>query len=748
VGTRTQNIKIRGLVQGIGFRPFVYRIAQSANLGGWIINTNTGVEIMVTGTASQLDEFRQNLQHKKPLLADIDDFEVVDVPKANFETFSIKTSDIFSEEVTKVSPDLAVCDDCMEDLKNQQHRVGYPFINCTYCGPRFSIIKSIPYDRENTTMQIFRMCEKCAVEYQDIDNRRFHAQPIACNECGPEYSLVSDSSSRDFNEILNKVANLINDGGVVAVKGLGGYFLSCDAKNELAVKKLRAGKKRYGKPFAVMFRDIKAIKEYVSINFEEEKCLQDQRKPIVLLKSRKNLAASVQMGMSTVGAMLPYMPFHYLLFEKLNTEALVMTSGNLSEEPIAISNDEAIDKLTPLSDAILTYNRDVHNRVDDSVLFVVNNRKRFIRRSRGYVPTPIQLGIYAEGIFAAGAELVNCFAVGKGNDAILSQHIGDLKNAETLDFYKESVSRFERLFNFRPEYLVCDKHPNYLSSVFVREMGLPYMEVQHHYAHIVSCMAEQGLDEEVIGVSFDGTGFGDDGYIWGGEFFLADLTAYQRCYHLPYVPIPGGDKAVKQPWRTGLSYLYQALGEDVLNLDLPLITDRNDDEIKFVIQAIDKGINCPLSSSMGRLFDAMASIAGLCTTSLFHAQAPMLLESVIDPAFGKSYSYVFEKGVISLKPMFLELIRDLQNQVAIAIVSAKFHNTIISLTEEVVLDISRSSGIKKVILSGGSFQNRILLQELESKLARAKLEVYSNTAVPANDAGIALGQLYVAAKNR
>lgn len=742
------DIQVKGLVQGVGFRPFIYRLAGEHQLAGWVKNTNQGVDIRISGPQSSLNSFLDDLKSKCPLAADIEEIIVDEALPSELDGFQILDSQSLSKEVTRVSPDLAVCDMCIADMKTQKHRADYPFINCTYCGPRFSIIQTIPYDRVNTTMSAFRMCEQCASEYESIADRRFHAQPVACNHCGPQYILYNDQVLHDLPQILIETAKFLDNGGIVTVKGMGGYFLACNAFDELAVQKLRSSKRRYGKPFAVMFRDLEGLEDFAFVTESERALITSQRRPIVILKAKRSVATSVDMGFNTIGVMLPYMPLHYLLFEKLTTNAIVLTSGNLSEEPIVISDEEARSKLFPISDAVLEYNRDIHNRVDDSVLMIVNEKRRFVRRSRGFVPSPIHLSMKAEGILAAGAELVNCFAIGKDRDAIMSQHIGDLKNAETLDFYEESIERFSQLFSFQPELIVCDKHPDYLSSVYARKSGLQCISVQHHYAHIASCMAEEGIDEHVIGVSFDGTGYGDDGNIWGGEFLIADLLDFERAEHLPYMPMPGGDQAVKNPWRMAISFLYNHFGDTVADMDLPFIGRRNRAEVELLIQSIQKDINCPRSSSMGRLFDGVAAICGLCDETTFHAEAPMRLESIIDTTVEANYDIEYSRGAISFEPLFNALIRDMNAHVDVGMISAKFHNAIVMLTQRVVSALSEEYGIRKVILSGGTFQNRFILQNLEQRLSKANFEVYSNTKVPVNDGGIALGQLIIAAKRR
>ncbi len=533
-------IQVKGLVQGVGFRPFIYRIAHDLELKGWVENRNDGVIIKVSGTNDDLENFIQTIKSKAPTASNIHSISNDEVVPEKFSDFQIVKSENTSESITDISPDIAVCDACLEDLKKQPHRIDYPFINCTNCGPRFSIIQDLPYDREKTTMDPFVMCDTCKKEYEDVLDRRFHAQPVACKSCGPEYELIiGEKRIHNFDKILDETSCLLEEGKIVAIKGIGGFQIACDAQNEEAVKKLRNRKIREGKPFAVMFSNIATLQEFVYLFPEEKRSIESWRRPIVIVQGKQKLAPSVSVGFKTIGAVMPYMPFHYLLFEKLNIPAIVLTSGNISDEPIVIENEIAEKELTRIADAVLIYNRDIYNRTDDSVAFIVNEKERLIRRSRGYSPEPVNLILNVDGIFAAGAELVNCFCIGKGQQAILSQHIGDLKNLETLEFYSESFERFKKLFRCDPTLVVCDKHPDYLSTRFAQELNIQSTEVQHHHAHIASGMAEHGLDEKVIGVSMDGTGYGDDGHIWGGEFFVCDLAEYDRFSHFEYIPLTG-----------------------------------------------------------------------------------------------------------------------------------------------------------------------------------------------------------------
>ncbi len=744
----SKSLYIKGLVQGVGFRPAIYRLAIMYRLKGTVENNNKGVIINIEGDEKNISGFIDDIPNRTPSASNITRINIVNNDIFGYEDFQISQSTSESNEITEVSPDIAVCKDCLDDIKAQPNRINYAFTNCTNCGPRFTIIKDLPYDRPKTTMDKFPMCEFCFSEYINILNRRFHAQPVACNNCGPLYTLYyKDEIIADISTIISTSCKLIDNGNIVAIKGLGGYHLSCDTFNENSINKLRKVKNREGKPLAIMFKDINSAKEYLNINIEEEKLLTSWRRPIVLLKIKRSISHSISIGLDTIGVMLPYMPFHYMLFDKLKTSSIVLTSGNISDEPVIISNEAALTILGKISDAVITYNRDIYNRTDDSVAIVMNNIPRTLRRSRSYAPSPITLNLQTEGIFAGGAELVVCFCIGKGNQAILSQHIGDLKNLETLEFYKESVDRFSRLFRFKPSLAVMDMHPDYLSSRFVEQMQLPVTKVQHHHAHIASCMAEHCLDEKVIGVSFDGTGYGDDGNNWGGEFFICDLNDYERITHFEYIMQPGGDAATKHPWRMMIAYLHHYFGNEAIS-KYPFLTKGIDsDSLQTIQDMLDHKLNSPLTSSTGRLFDAISALLGICRSAKYHAEAPMQLESIADNKISESYSFALENN-ISFKSTFEEIIADILNKVSIDKISGKFHNTIVEVIIDTTKQIRNTSGINKVVLSGGSFQNRILLEKTEIKLAKSGFEYYTQSQIPSNDGGIALGQLAIAAKRR
>jgi len=741
-------ISVDGLVQGVGFRPFIYRLASHYKLHGWVVNQTDGLTLKIEGPAHVMSCFIADLREKAPVISQIEKITVDQDFPEGMQDFFILASQDMTDETSEISPDIAVCDECLADLKLQSHRIDYPFVNCTNCGPRFSIIRDFPYDRVKTTMADFTMCSVCRDEYEDIQNRRFHAQPVACNQCGPVYMLHSGSRViKKLSLILDEIHRMIASGKIIAVKGTGGFHLMCDALNESAVSRLRKSKKREGKPFAVMFKDVDSLRQYAIVSEEEERALVSWRRPVVILKTLRPLAKGISMGLDTLGAFLPYMPLHHMLFFNAERKALVLTSGNLSEEPIIIDNRDAQKVLSPVTDAVVTYNREIYNRTDDSVVRVIAGKERVQRRSRGYVPAPVKLDFDVDGIFAAGAELSNCFCMGKSNRAYLSQHIGDLKNHETFEFYTETISRFQQLFRIKPRRVAVDMHPDYFSTRHGQKLGLEITQVQHHHAHIASCMAENGLDEPVIGLAFDGTGYGTDGNTWGSEFLVCDFVHFTRHGHFAYMPMPGGDRASEEPWRMGLALLYQAYGKAMTDLNLPLFRLVDDKKISLLAEAIDKKINCPLSSGAGRLFDAVAAISGVCVNAMFHAEAPMKLESVIDPTV--SGYYPFKLGFdISFLPAILQICEDMKAGAGAGVIAAKFHNTIAEASHQMVKKVHAGTGIQKVVLSGGTFQNKYLLETLENKLVKDNFAVFTHSRVPCNDGGIALGQLAVAARSK
>ncbi len=756
----TYEIHIKGLVQGVGFRPFVYRRAIEHGMNGCVENRNDGVFIKLQTDYSLLNAFLKDIKQNAPPASSIRTIDISEGDSETFDGFQIRNSRNVSDQITEISPDIAVCYDCLEDMKMQPRRINYPFINCTHCGPRFSIIRDLPYDRSNTTMHEFQMCEDCSVEYHNVHDRRFHAQPVACNYCGPQYKFFQKGRIiKDTFKILKELKKLLYRGKIIAVKGVGGFHLICDATNNKVVERLRKLKNRDNKPFAVMFSDFDRLREYAFVSDEEKEQLLSWRRPVVLLKQKKVLAESINNGLGELGVLFPYMPLHFLIFEEIDLPAVVFTSANLSDEPIVADNDTAVKKLEHIADAFLFHNRDIHNRTDDSVIRLLNSQPQIIRRSRGYAPAPVTLDFDVSGILATGAELKNTFALGMKNQAVLSQHIGDLKNYETYEFFGDAVNRFLHLFRQNPQIVVSDMHPEYLSTRFAKNFHAQkerkagennsspqWLQVQHHHAHIASCMAEHGLSEDVIGIAMDGTGYGDDGHIWGGEFIKCNLSDYQRLVHFEYIPMPGGDKAVQSPWRMALSFLANAFNDQEEKFSgLAFLQSRPIEDIKLILSMIRKQLNSPLTSSAGRLFDAVAALLGVCTESCFEAEAPMRLEALVLDSVTEHYSFDFNNGIVSFAPTFREIVEDIKQGISSELIATKFHNTVVKTIVYVAGSISENYGLKKVAVSGGAFQNKYLTEQTVKQLEEANFDVYFNRLVPCNDGGISLGQLAIAA---
>jgi hydrogenase maturation protein HypF len=740
---------IRGLVQGVGFRPFVCRLAAKHGLYGEVDNRTDGVSIIVQGDLKTIDLFGNDILQHAPPASQIKSIEINSMQINRYSNFNITGSKTIDDRITEISPDIAVCDECLEDMQKDPERIDYPLVNCTNCGPRFSIIEGLPYDRPETTMKSFQMCANCHSQYKDILDRRFHAQPIACNTCGPAYHYKDSLKElSDIKLILREVSLQISSGKTVAIKGLGGYHLMCDALNENAVCEMRKKKQRDSKPFAIMFSDISTARKYCYIDETEEKEITSWRRPILILKQREILSPSVNNGIDTIGAMLPYMPFHHLLFRYLKTNSVVLTSGNISDEPVIIDDLIAEKQLMSIADSLVSYNRDISNRTDDSVIRIINQKTSIFRRSRGYVPRPVDLKCGVEGIIALGAEQKNSFCIGKGNQAVMSQYIGDLKNPATYDFFSEAINRFSDIFRFSPELIACDLHPQYLSTslaeLLENEMNIPLVRVQHHHAHIASCMAENGLDEEIIGISLDGTGYGSDDNIWGSEFMVADLNHFTRFSHFDYVPMPGGEKAVNEPWRMAFSYIYKYLGDRFDYESVPLFKSIDIEKILMIKEMIIKKINSPMTSGAGRFFDAVSAILQLCPVSAFDSEAPMRLESAIDCAIEDFYPFRFDKTIVFAETI-MAILADLPKR-KISVISTKFHNTIAQVVLEISKQIREDTSLKKVVLSGGVFQNKYLLEKSFCLLRRNNFQVFTNHLVPVNDGGISLGQIVIASK--
>ncbi|MGA2879145.1 MAG: carbamoyltransferase HypF [Bryobacteraceae bacterium] len=736
--TRKQ-IRVHGIVQGVGFRPFVYNLAQTLGLTGYVLNSSAGVLIEVEGDPAQIESFVVELNENPPPLAQIEDVLVESLEPAGYNAFVIRESVDVPGQLAPVSPDVSTCADCLRDFQTPgNRRFGYPFTNCTNCGPRYTITRMIPYDRPLTTMACFPMCERCLREYEDPSDRRFHAQPNACPDCGPSITLS-----------LETVRKLLREGRIVAIKGLGGFHLVCDPANDAAVRLLRERKKRSDKPFALMVADATTAEKLCFVSDAERAALTSIRRPIIILERRPDAPISQVLapGNHTLGVMLPYTPLHYLLFDA-SCSALVMTSGNLSEEPIVTGNREAALRLGSIADAFLFHNRDIHTRVDDSVARVFAGKERVLRRSRGYAPHPITLAFPVAEILACGAELKNTFCLTKDHHAFLSQHIGDLENYETLVFYRETLERMQQLFRIAPTTVAYDLHPQYLSTKLALEMtDVQQIGVQHHHAHIASCMAENGITSKVIGVALDGTGYGTDGKIWGGEFLVADFMDFERRAHFRYVALAGGDTAVREPWRLGLSYLLDTFGAQLDTLDLPLFRRVPPKKIATVRSMIERRINTIDTSAAGRLFDAVASIVGVRDEVNFEAQAAIELESIALPDVDASYPFEITADSpwqIDMRPAIEGIVRDVLAQRPPAWVSAAFHNTVAAIIVEVCLRLRSAEGIDRVCLSGGTFQNVYLVERAVSSLSAKGFEVFLHSKVPPNDGGISLGQAVIA----
>jgi len=734
-------IHLTGAVQGVGFRPFVYNTAKKFSLNGYVINDTHGVIIEVEGEEENINSFLISLQTEKPPLAHIFSQDIQELRLEGFVDFEIRRSKSKGKKEVFILPDISICDECLKELNDPENRrYRYPFINCTNCGPRYTIIEKLPYDRPNTTMKEFRMCPDCEREYNDPENRRFHAQPNACPVCGPHISLfLSDGKFvSEKEEALSKTVQLLRKGNIIAVKGVGGFHLVCDATDDKALKKLRERKKRGEKPFAVMFRDINQIKEYAQITDFEEAVILSPERPVVIVKSKKgtDLSPEVAPFLDRIGVFLPYSPLHYLLLNDYK-KPLVMTSANLSDEPIVKDNGEAFKKLSVFTDYILIHNRRIKNRVDDSVVRVVDKKISFVRLSRGYAPLPVKLPFSLKSkVLAVGGHQKNTTAIGFEDKAFLSQHIGDLETVDACRNFEEVIHSFFELYDFFPEVVVCDLHPCYYSTRWAKDFshknGIPLIQIQHHYAHALSLMTENQVKEEIFAVSWDGTGFGDDGNLWGGEFFVCDYGGYKRVSHFDYFRLIGGEKAVKEPRRVALSILFSIFGEDIP--DTPPLRAFKEKEIEVLYKMWKKGVNSPLSSSAGRLFDAAASILGIRQTLSYEGQSGMIMENFYD--WNVKDHYPFEiNNVVNWKPIFEEMIKDRSD---LQIKISRFINTL----AQIVIQVYKQKGKGlKLGLTGGVFQNRFLTEKVIRLCEKEKTPVVVHRKVPPNDGGLSLGQL-------
>jgi hydrogenase maturation protein HypF len=816
---------VKGIVQGVGFRPFIYSLAARYALTGWVRNTSGGVEIEINGPPTTLAEFVTSIQSERPPLARIDKIETQPTPPDHYLRFEILDSQSEPGQFIPISPDVCTCPDCRRELFDPaDRRFRYPFINCTNCGPRFTIIQDIPYDRPKTTMAGFKMCPNCQAEYDNPLDRRFHAQPTACPVCGPQLSFVADGKTiAERDEALQLARRWLREGKIVAIKGLGGYLLACDATNPAAVAELRRRKKRSDKAFALMAFDIQTIERHCQVSESERDLLLAHTSPIVLLEKRPDseIAAAVAPGQTSLGFMLPYTPLHWLLMEPeeplpgpplkgrgqeplpgpplkgrgqeplpqplpsregepgegqfllhmsqtltfplltpppslqgkgaggIGSLVLVMTSANLSEEPIAYRDEDAFERLGEIADGFLLHDRPIHMRVDDSVLRVIQNRPYLLRRARGYAPDSIALPRGVPPILATGAELKNTFCLTRDRYAFLSHHIGDLENYETLLSFEEGIAHYERLFRIQPQQIACDLHPDYLASRYAHqraaETALPLIEIQHHHAHLAACLADNGWDttEPVIGLIYDGTGLGTDRAVWGGEVLLGGYRSYQRCFHLAYAPLPGGDAATRRPSRMALAHLWQA-GLD-WEPDLPAMMDLCADERTMLRTQIEHKINTPQTSSMGRLFDAASALIGVRELATYEGQAAIELEALCNPTESASYDFSVQGGIFDPAPLWQALMADWRAGVSIPVLAARFHNSVVALNVQLCETIRQAHGINTVALSGGVWQNRYLLERTLSRLETAGFNVLWHRQVPTNDGGIALGQAMIAA---
>ncbi|MBI4595846.1 MAG: carbamoyltransferase HypF [Candidatus Tectomicrobia bacterium] len=766
---KREKISITGIVQGVGFRPFVYATAKRYGVKGYILNSSDGVTLDVEGP--DLDGFLETVIKKAPPLARIEKISRGSLPALGYSSFRIEESEPREGQFTLLSPDVSVCDDCLNELFDpSDRRYLYPFINCTNCGPRYTIILDVPYDRAFTTMSGFVMCPDCNSEYHNPSSRRFHAQPNACWNCGPKVWLLEKGKSMESERLegtkaISAAMGLLNSGAIVGIKGIGGFHLACDATREDAVKRLRGKKRRSNKPFAIMCPDLKTVRRFCEVSREEESLLLSRQRPIVVLKKLDNppIAESAAPDNHYLGVMLPYSPLHYLLFSHFPFSALVMTSGNFSEEPIIIDNHEAQEKLFAMADYLLLHDRDIYMRADDTVMRVFEGKPYMIRRSRGFVPEPIDLGVNLPEILACGAELKNTFTITKGKYAIISQHLGDLENYEAMLFFEETLKNLKNTFRVNPSIVAYDLHPDYLSPKFALNNPTTCTGVQHHHAHIASCMAENGLREKVIGVAFDGTGYGTDGHIWGGEFLVANYSNFVRAAHFKYIPMPGGDAAIKEPWRMALSYSRESFNSlGLMNPEFcpPGLLERwGEEKVKAIMTMIKRKINSPLTSSCGRLFDAVSSLLGLSDSVSFEAEAAIRLEMAAERAPlesgaadrsgkrgpGVGYNYRYEDGIIDFSETIMSILSGLQTGEPKDIMAVRFHLTLVDVITTVCLAISREERIDRVALSGGVFQNIYLLKRTVSALREAGFTVYTHKMVPSNDAGVSLGQAFVAA---
>jgi len=752
----SRHIHINGIVQGVGFRPFIYNLALSHRLTGWVRNSASGVDIEVSGTEDDLNTFLAAISQSAPPLAIIDSIDTQEIDLCEFDGFNIIHSKDQPTDFIPVSPDIAICKDCQTELFDpQDRRYRYPFINCTNCGPRFSITQDIPYDRPKTTMSGFPMCPDCRSEYENPLDRRFHAQPVACPACGPQVWFETAKGERqdERGAAIQKARQLLADGKFLAIKGLGGFHLACDATNQAAVAKLRLRKRRPAKPFALMAYDLETIRSYIHLTPAAESLLTSPQAPILLMpaKADSDIAQAVAPGNNKLGLMLPYTPLHLLIMEPAPgfPKALVMTSGNLAEEPVIHQNQVARDKLSKIADGFLMHDRPIHRRIDDSVYTMVNDQPYPIRRARGFAPNPIRLSQSMPQVLAAGPQMKNTFCLVRDKYAFISHYIGEMENWETYQDYRQAITDYERLFRIQPNAIGYDLHPDYAATLYAKERALQenlnQVSIQHHYAHLVACMVEHGinLEEQIAGLIFDGTGYGSDATIWGGEVLVGNGRDFVRVNYLKPVPLPGGDLAINKPARMALSTLwaYQLPWDE----DLAPVKALSPMEREILITQMEKAINAPLTSSMGRLFDSVSALMGVCMEISYEAQAAIELEALVDKDELGYYPWRLDGHQIDMKDALAAIMDDLSMDVSQAVISARFHNTIAHLSLEIAKSIRATYGIHKIALSGGVWQNQYLLNKTRSLLERETFQPLIHQLTPPNDECISLGQAIITA---
>jgi len=726
------HVTLCGAVQGVGFRPFVYRLATELGLSGWVLNSSAGVVIEVEGPREQLDRFLERLATERPSAAVILTQEASLLSPAGFTGFEIRSSDARVEKTASVLPDLATCPACLAELRDRENRrYGYPFTNCTHCGPRYSIVLEIPYDRPNTTMRSFRMCADCAREYAEPFDRRFHAQPNACPVCGPRLWIEPAGQARPEVDPLRQVADALDRGRIVALKGIGGFQLLVDARNSAAIDRLRLLKHREEKPFALMMPRLEVVRQYCFTSLAEESLLASAAAPIVLLRpnGQPGIAPNVANSSPYLGVMLPYSPLHHLLM-KAYPFPIVATSGNRSDEPIAIDNQEARQRLGGIADLFLMHDRGIARPTDDSLVRLARGRESMLRRARGYAPLPVRIHHELPPVLAVGAHLKNAVAIAVGRQVFVSQHVGDLDTLEARGAFERAIQDLRRLYDFQPAVVACDLHPDYASTQWARACGLPVVAVQHHHAHLAACAAENDVRGEYLGVAWDGTGYGLDGSIWGGEFFLARDGDFERIAHLRPFRLPGGEAAIREGWRSAASLLWEVFGPEAIPDSRPR---------PILVRMLERNINAPLTSSVGRLFDAVASLSGVAQESRFEGQAAMLLERQID-GLRTDECYPLKDG--DWAPLIEAVQSDVRSQAPPALISARFHNALANW----ILKVAERAGLEQIVLSGGCFQNSYLLERAARLLESRGFRVYTHQRVPPNDGGIALGQAVLSKK--